>query len=87
MITRANSAHGADGAYSRRVATLIDDAATLRAQVAEAAGYVARHVDEIIPDSSSTYVLEDGVDVTIHVDRMGLATVEVRTEILPRERG
>lgn len=86
MITCANKAHGMGGAYVTRQASLTDDARTLREQVAQAATYVAGHVDQLIPDTDAVTVLEDGCDVTIHADRMGIATVEVRTEYVPVER-
>lgn len=88
MITCANKAHGMGGAYVTRQASLTDDARTLREQVAQAAIYVAGHVDQLIPDTDAYgNVIECGCDVTIHADRMGIATVEVRFDVFPIERG
>lgn len=87
MITCANKAHGMGGAYVTRQASLTDDARTLREQVARAAIYVAGHVDQLIPDTDAVTVLDGGCDVTIHADRMGISTVEVRAEYVPIERG
>ena len=87
MITCANKAHGMGGAYVTRQASLTDDARTLREQIAQAAIYVAGHVDQLVPDTDAVAVLDGGCDVTIHVDRMGIATVEVRAEYVPIERG
>lgn len=87
MITCANKAHGMGGAYVTRQASLTDDARTLREQIAQAAVYVAGHVDQLIPDTDAVAVLDGGCDVTIHADRMGIATVEVRAEYVPVERG
>lgn len=87
MITCANKAHGMGGAYVTRQASLTDDARTLREQVAQAAIYVAGHVDQLVPDTDAVAVLEGGCDVTIHADRMGIATVEVRAGYVPVERG
>ena len=87
MITCANKAHGMGGAHVTRQASLTDDARTLREQVAQAAVYVAGHVDQLVPDTDAVAVLEGGCDVTIHADRMGIATVEVRAEYVPVERG
>ena len=87
MITCANKAHGMGGAYVTRQASLTDDARTLREQIAQAAVYVAGHVDQLIPDTDAVTVLEGGCDVTIHADRMGIAPVEVRAEYVPIERG
>lgn len=86
MITCANKAHGMGGAYVTRQASLTDDARTLREQIAQAAVYVAGHVDQLVPDTDAVTVLEGGCDVTIHADRMGIATVEVRAEYAPVER-
>lgn len=87
MITCANKAHGMGGAYVTRQASLTDDARTLRDQIAQAAVYVAGHVDQLVPDTDAVAVLDGGCDVTIHADRMGIATVEVRAEYIPIERG
>ena len=87
MITCANKAHGMGGAHVTRQASLTDDARTLREQVAQAAVYVAGHVDQLVPDTDAVAVLDGGCDVTIHADRMGIATVEVRYEYVPIERG
>ena len=87
MITCANKAHGMGGAYVTRQASLTDDARTLREQVAQAAIYVAGHVDQLIPDTDAVAVIKGGCDVTIHVDRIGMATVEVRFDVLPIEMG
>ena len=87
MITCANKAHGMGGAYVTRQASLTDDARTLREQVAQAAIYVAGHVDQLVPDTDAVAVLEGGCDVTSHADRMGIATVEVRAGYVPVERG
>lgn len=87
MITCANKAHGMGGAYVTRQASLTDDARTLREQIAQAAVYVAGHVDQLVPDTDAVAVLDGGCDVTIHADRMGIATVEVRAEYVPIERG
>lgn len=87
MITCANKAHGMGGAYVTRQASLTDDARTLREQIAQAAIYVAGHVDQLIPDTDAVAVLDGGCDVTIHADHMGIAIVEVRAEYVPIERG
>ena len=87
MIACANKAHGTGGAYVTRQASLTDDARTLREQIAQAAVYVAGHVDQLVPDTDAVTVLEGGCDVTIHADHMGIATVEVRAEYVPVERG
>lgn len=87
MITCANKAHGMGGAYVTRQASLTDDARTLREQIAQAAVYVAGHVDQLIPDTDAVAVLDGSCDVTIHADHMGIATVEVRAEYAPIERG
>lgn len=86
MITCANKAHGMGGAYVTRQASLTDDARTLREQIAQAAVYVAGHVDQLVPDTDAVAVLDGGCDVTIHADRIGMATVEVRFKVLPIER-
>ena len=86
MTGCANMAHGNGPRHVTRRAAL-NSPGKLREQVAEAALYVAGHVDQLLPDSDAVYVLEDGCDVTIHVDRMSIATVEVRTEYVPIERG
>lgn len=85
MTGCANMGHGNGGCHVIRRATL-NDVGTLREQVAKAALWVAGHVDQVIPDAGAVYVLEDGCDVKIHVDRMAIATVEVRAEYVPIER-
>lgn len=86
MMNCSNNMHGNGPRHVTRQASL-NDAGTLREQVAKAALYVAGHVDQLLPDSDAVAVLKGGCDVTIHVDRIGIATVEVRTKCVPMERG
>ena len=78
---------GAGGMYEPiRIATPRVTSERLRAQVADAARYIVDNVDRLIPDDDEVYVLEDGLDVTIHTSYAALTTVEVRAQYVPKTK-